>query len=391
MTATEGVRFISTPTMCDRTAETAKCFVPEMLMDFIDRNMQNGKEGLEPSSFFLHGVCLLVDISGFTKLSGDFCSMGKAGIDELQLATNGYMGKLVETIYMFGGEIIKFAGDAIICVFASNFVTGLAVDKNGGTLRRSLGNFGDLLAGVNTDGQSSRTANFLSPFNSTKTALCPAGESDETVTQDVVLRAMYCASVLREIKTEKLSVHVAMSCGEMCFGILGGVENRWECLISGPCIHELSDCLDDAPSKAAVISSGCAAILLKTRDGTIIQSSDKASTSGVITTKKLASIDAAAGKYDFELEQLPSGNHMVVSVHRSKEQSAQSLESKSHGKDSVAGGDALSLPSAALIRQFVPVPIADEVEAGRGLQFIAEIREVTTMFMKVSFDSSCFL
>jgi hypothetical protein len=43
-----------------------------------------------------------------------------------------------------------------------------------------------------------------------------------------------------------------------------------------------------------------------------------------------------------------------------------------------------------LIRQFVPIPVADAIDNGLGLQFIAEIREVTTMFMKVRL-SSCLL
>jgi hypothetical protein len=51
---------------------------------------------------------------------------------------------------------------------------------------------------------------------------------------------MLCANTIREVRSDRLKVHVGMSCGEMCFGILGGVENSWECLISGPCIHELS-------------------------------------------------------------------------------------------------------------------------------------------------------
>jgi len=35
-----------------------------------------------------------------------------------------------------------------------------------------------------------------------------------------------------------------------------------------------------------------------------------------------------------------------------------------------------------LIRQFAPLPLMDEIESGRELNFIAEIREVSTMFMK---------
>ena len=107
---------------------TARCFVPETLIDYINSRV---REELKPASFFIHGVCLLVDISGFTKLSGAFCALGKDGIDGLQRATNGYMGKLVEIIYSFGGDIIKFAGDAIICIFYSK--------KRLQTLRAKLG------------------------------------------------------------------------------------------------------------------------------------------------------------------------------------------------------------------------------------------------------------
>ncbi len=189
--------------------DTAKCFVPEMLVDYIHKNIRLGKKGLEPASFYINGVCLLVDISGFTKLSGDFCAQGKSGIDELQLVTNGYMGQLVEIIYTFGGEIIKFAGDAIICVFPSTFTTKVSTESNvkpgrGGVLRRSRGSFGEILipegftlsrASVNFSEQ-----NFMIP---------------PIVPPALVLRAMQCAHQLREVQTDKLTVHVAMSCGEM--------------------------------------------------------------------------------------------------------------------------------------------------------------------------------
>ena len=119
-------------------------FVPEMLVELISRNARRGKEGLEPSSFFFQGVCLLVDISGFTKLSGDFCNLGKAGIDKLQLATNSYMEQLIEVIYTCGGEIVKFAGDAIICTFSTDFVTKISAKGPEGNFQRSMNecNFG---------------------------------------------------------------------------------------------------------------------------------------------------------------------------------------------------------------------------------------------------------
>ncbi|KAJ1428844.1 hypothetical protein B484DRAFT_431123 [Ochromonadaceae sp. CCMP2298] len=72
------------------TNESNQCFVPEMLIEYINELTGQGREALVPSSYFVDGVVLLVDISGFTKLSSSYCDMGKGGIDQLQLATNGY-------------------------------------------------------------------------------------------------------------------------------------------------------------------------------------------------------------------------------------------------------------------------------------------------------------
>ena len=337
--------------------ETAKCFVPEMLVDFLSQNLIKGKDNVEPASFFIQGVCLLVDISGFTKLSGDFCGQGRSGIDELQLATNGFMGKLVNIIYAFGGEIIKFAGDAIICVFSSSFITAVSTNtkNNGRKTRRSvcgLASFSE-----NADDRD-RDRNSPSPMMPMITI--------SGVSAEVVLRAMHCAKELREVQTEKLSVHVAMSCGEMCFGILGGFENRWECLISGPCIHQLSDCLDEAPSKQAVISAGCAAIL-----------------KNIAPDLSHAVIDTESDIFLVDLTALPSGNCRILTVEcGGNVDFIAATALKSHAAAPSSESDS-SIRVAALIRQFVPVPVAEELDNAAGLSGMAKIREVTTMFMKV--------
>ena len=344
--------------------ETAHCFVPEILVDFIDKNFQQGKVGLEPASFFINGVCLLVDISGFTKLSGDYCLLGKGGIDDLQLATNGYMGRLVDTIYTYGGEIIKFAGDAIICIFSANFITALMPMRGDAAhgKRRSFCGFGSFELGdsiVMNNAQSSVKLGIL-------------------VNAEVILRAMHCAQELREIQTEKLSVHVAMSCGEMCFGILGGFENRWECLISGPCIHQLSDCLDEAPSKQAVISAECAQIL---RDHPAATESLKRNADAMNTV-----LETEGGTYEFQLEALASGNCRIINV--TCENNLDIITTAV--KKSLVSASRNNPELTTLIRQFVPVPIAEKLDNAAGLSYLAEIREVTTMFMKVTFAYTRF-
>lgn len=164
-----------------------------------------------PSSLFFHGVCLLADISGFTRLSGAFCEKGKLGLDGLQQATNGYMGRLVEVIYQHGGDIIKFAGDAIICVFLDK-KTRRSIAKGQCRTFPLTPYEAPLVADADGDGEP--PCSYLA-------------EEGSFYCAQVADLALQCAMELRQISTEQLTVHVAASCGEMCFGILGGYKDRW--------------------------------------------------------------------------------------------------------------------------------------------------------------------
>lgn len=50
------------------------------------------------------GICLLADISGFTKLSSAYCLLGSQGLDDLYLATNGFLGHIAHLVYKHGGD-----------------------------------------------------------------------------------------------------------------------------------------------------------------------------------------------------------------------------------------------------------------------------------------------
>ena len=181
---------------------TIKSFAPDLLMMYmLQRSALTEDAVMTPFSVFFDGVCLLADISGFTRLSGKFCEDGKYGIDQLQQATNGYLSKLVKTVYAYGGDVMKFAGDALLCVFqASNHRVGTR-----------------------------------------KLTLC-----------DVCTNAVQCATELSQICTDQ---HVAVSCGPMCLSMLGGHNDLWECLISGECLGHLGQCLEDASSKQTVVTN----------------------------------------------------------------------------------------------------------------------------------------
>ena len=57
---------------------------------------------------------LFADISGFTALSERLAAKGADGVEELTQILNAYFGRLIEVIVDHGGDVVKFAGDALL-------------------------------------------------------------------------------------------------------------------------------------------------------------------------------------------------------------------------------------------------------------------------------------
>jgi class 3 adenylate cyclase len=62
-------------------------------------------------------VCLFADISGFTNISEACAKHGIRGNEELAFCINRYMEGMVKNLAKFGGDIIKFVGDAMIVMW----------------------------------------------------------------------------------------------------------------------------------------------------------------------------------------------------------------------------------------------------------------------------------
>ncbi|KAL3270561.1 hypothetical protein HHI36_021098 [Cryptolaemus montrouzieri] len=63
------------------------------------------------------GVLLFADVSGFTPLTEKYNKTGKGGIYRLTATLNAYIGAIVEVIYYFGGDVLKFSGDAFLALW----------------------------------------------------------------------------------------------------------------------------------------------------------------------------------------------------------------------------------------------------------------------------------
>ena len=94
-------------------------FVPNLLR--FDENQEN------LSTFWsreIQGVTLLADISGFTPLAESLGDQGARGAEQLAQILDRTFGAMVDVIVGWGGDILRFAGDAPIAIWS--------VDPQGG-------------------------------------------------------------------------------------------------------------------------------------------------------------------------------------------------------------------------------------------------------------------
>ena len=64
-----------------------------------------------PSSQRFNGALLFVDISGFTALSQ------RLTVDKLRIQINTFFKKILDILFKHGGDVVKFAGDAIYAIW----------------------------------------------------------------------------------------------------------------------------------------------------------------------------------------------------------------------------------------------------------------------------------
>ncbi len=98
-----------------RTGTDSDAF--DALTAFVPRIAVELGRGPVPSWTSVKGSMLSADISGFTALSEKLAGKGKAGAEEITSLINTCFTALIESAYKYGGEIIKFGGDALLILF----------------------------------------------------------------------------------------------------------------------------------------------------------------------------------------------------------------------------------------------------------------------------------
>ncbi|CAD8100738.1 unnamed protein product [Paramecium sonneborni] len=89
-------------------------FVPALVVQYLANQQQIAQL---PEKQNLRSVVMFADISGFTNLTETLSKLGNEGSELIAFAINRYMELLVSAISKSGGDIFKFAGDAMIVVW----------------------------------------------------------------------------------------------------------------------------------------------------------------------------------------------------------------------------------------------------------------------------------
>jgi len=178
-------------------------YVPRL----VTRRLVNNSNGIKCPEIEHYPACVVfADVSGFTALTDKLASIGPEGVEKLTNHLNTYFDALIGTIYRYGGDIVKFAGDAILCVWPAASPKGL-----GGMISLAC--------------QCAKT--LLQDLNDYKVP--------ET---DCVLR-----------------LHIGIGAGEIGGVHVGGVSKRSEFFISGQVLEQVSACEKQAQPGEVYVSA----------------------------------------------------------------------------------------------------------------------------------------
>jgi class 3 adenylate cyclase/tetratricopeptide (TPR) repeat protein len=85
------------------------------LPSYVPRLLRSWPDGMTHRDF--DGTLVSADLSGFTRLSERLAALGREGAEELTVLLNGCFTRMIAEIERFGGDVLKFGGDALLILY----------------------------------------------------------------------------------------------------------------------------------------------------------------------------------------------------------------------------------------------------------------------------------
>eukprot|EP01050_Picozoa_sp_SAG11_P007323 SAG11_NODE_606_length_8231_cov_5.017462_2_plen_1689_part_00 len=281
------------------------------------------------------GAVIFADVSGFSNLGdalerreqkdgSNGATNGRAtAAEELARILGKEIQKMVEAVTKGGGDVIKFAGDCIIAVFPEQDYADLSAAKKYGALALATGQ------AVRITVQMMHAKNlFILQQEQMLNSTCDGDGHLDEIGKLV----------------GKLNIHIAIGSGDTFGYHVGGVDNKWDYLISGKVMEQVRSADHDAKAGEVVLSKEAFQMLKKIK---------------------------------MRHSVLPSGNVKLETYYGPTEEPKfrRPWEKLAHDKQ-------LSSALADKLRAYVPKPIIDQVEAGNTLWLSAKKR-ISTIFCRL--------
>ncbi|WP_299407231.1 adenylate/guanylate cyclase domain-containing protein [Acaryochloris sp. IP29b_bin.148] len=162
-------------------------YVPDIV---IRRLLQDPTPIAKPRIDHFPAAIVFIDISGFTRLTETLVKSGPDGLEALTTILNAYLGQIVDLILHHGGDVLKFAGDALLVAWP---VQDAMPDLNQQTL------------------QACHCALAIQGFSHTYTATSAIA----------------------------LTLRIGIGAGDVAIAHIGGVYKRWEHAITGSPLEQI--------------------------------------------------------------------------------------------------------------------------------------------------------
>jgi class 3 adenylate cyclase len=189
----------------DRDRHSLASYLPKTLLRRLAAGPLNHPEVRRTA-----GAVLLSDIQGFTAFVERFSAAGRKGLEELTWLLNQYIADVAGAVEVHGGDVISIAGDAFFCHWPA------------------------------------------APPDTVLEAVLRAAQAGEAIQ-----RALHDAEAKHG---RQLPTRIGIGVGDLVVGYAGGIEGRWEVVVSGDAITDVTPVEKAATPGSVLISANAWAV-----------------------------------------------------------------------------------------------------------------------------------
>jgi class 3 adenylate cyclase/tetratricopeptide (TPR) repeat protein len=280
----------------------------------------------------LSAAVFSADISGFSTLTNQLVQDGPQGVEGLSIILNAYFGQLIDLVTDHGGDIIEFTGDGILAIWSTD----------------SYGQGEDLATAVYRAAQCGLTA------------------------QHILNGYEFTSGIT-------MSLRIGIGAGKILLATVGGMLGRWELLMAGEPLPQVSIAQDMAkpgevvlsPEAWARVQNWCIGCPVTNEHPAPVNVSGMSEQNG--TTAQ--SIAVAAGGNTPQTHPHTYADHSQVGFRL--DNARRYLEPQP-----LPDYD-LTPPMADALRAYLPAALLARLDAGQS-DWIAELRRLTVLFINVT-------